>query len=347
MCSMLNNETFIFIGTIKKVANCGESMKNHLFIDRFREVYHKVIQIDVFQPRKHPLCILKIIIMVLLHPKSRVALSVSIDTGDKIMRLLQRIGCKRVYYWAVGGTLHKKFSTGKYDLEKYKQAKAIYVQSESMVNGLRELGFSNVFHVDNSKRIDYLPDIVKRKNQLVRFVFLSRLHPDKGCGLIVNSVRRLNELGYRGQFVVDFYGKIDEKYSQFMTMINGVDNLSYRGFLDLTGKTGYDTLSTYDMMLFPTYWDGEGFPGVIIDAYISGVPVIASNWSCNEEVVDSEIGIIIPHHDENALLMAMRDVIDGKYNLEEMAVNCQKRAMSYDNRKVLSVENLRKIGMID
>ena len=43
------NKTLVFIGTIKKVANCGESMKNHLFIDRFREVFDKVITVDVWE----------------------------------------------------------------------------------------------------------------------------------------------------------------------------------------------------------------------------------------------------------------------------------------------------------
>ena len=50
---MSKNKPLVFVGTIKKVPNCGESMKNHLFIERFREVYDKVITVDVFAPKKH------------------------------------------------------------------------------------------------------------------------------------------------------------------------------------------------------------------------------------------------------------------------------------------------------
>lgn len=338
--------TLIFIGTIKKVANCGESMKNHLFIRRFRELFDKVITVDVWQPKKHPWNILKLIIVTLTHRKSIVAMSVSISTGDKILHLLQTLGCKNIYYWAVGGTLHEKLSTGKYELEPYKAINAIYVQSPRIVNGLRSLGINNAIHVNNSKRIDYIPNIERRNNSIVKFVFLSRVHPDKGCNMIIDCVQRLNGEGYNNKFLVDFYGKIDDRYIEFLPKVEHVENVAYKGFLDLTSKRGYETLATYDMMLFPTYWDGEGFPGVVIDAYIAGLPIIASNWNCNEDVINNETGIIIPHHNVEALYESMKAVLDGKYDLRGMARFCQIQAKEYDNRNILSAEHLRQIGFI-
>ena len=71
------NKTLIFIGTIKKVANCGESMKNHLFVDRFREVFDKVITVDIFKPKSHPCCILKMVWVVLTGmPRNEVTIKV-------------------------------------------------------------------------------------------------------------------------------------------------------------------------------------------------------------------------------------------------------------------------------
>lgn len=343
---MSKNKPLVFVGTIKKVANCGESMKNHLFIERFREVFDKVITVDVFAPKKHPMNIVKMVLVALTHRRCPTVISVSPDTGDKVLRWLRALGCNNIFYWAVGGTLHQKFATGNYNLDNYRKIKAIYVQSPRIVEGLKRLGIHNAIHVNNSKRIDYIPDISQRDNNKIRFVFLSRVHPDKGCGLIVSCTKRLNEMGYQNKFSVDFYGTISKAYPKFKEMIEGIENVNYEGFLNLTSKEGYDKLSQYDMMLFPTYWDGEGFPGVIIDACIAGVPVIASNWNCNEDVVDDQIGCIIPHHDEDALFKAMKETIEGKFDLKQMAKNCQARSVEYDNRKVLSEENLRKIGML-
>jgi glycosyltransferase involved in cell wall biosynthesis len=344
---MLNNETLIFLGTIKKVANCGESMKNHLFIDRYKEVYKKVITVDLWHPRKHFYRVAWALLVVLFHPRSRVVVSISVEAADHLIRLLQLIGCKNIYYWAVGGTLHKRIIELGLSPETYKKVKKIYAQSDQIVEGLAKMGIYNCVKVVNSKRIEYLPDISKRDIDKVKFVFLSRVHPDKGCSLIVKAADWLNKNGYKDKFSVDFYGKFDEDYKPVLLCeMKDVDNVQYKGFLDLTNGKGYDTLAQYDMMLFPTWWDGEGFPGVIIDAYIAGVPIIASDWNCNTEVVDDEIGIIIRTQSQDDLTNSMKDVLDGKYNLKNMAKKCQERAMAYDNRNVLSIENLEKLGML-
>ena len=343
---MSKNKPLVFVGTIKKVANCGESMKNHLFIERFREVFDKVITVDMFAPKKHPMNVVKMVFVALTHRRCPTVISISPDTGDKVLRWLLALGCNNIFYWAVGGTLHLKLANENFNLDNYRKIKAICVQSPRIVEGLKKLGINNAIHVNNSKRIDYIPDISQRHNDKVRFVFLSRVHPDKGCGLIVSCAKRLNEMGYQNKFSIDFYGTISSGYPEFKQMIEKIENVNYNGFLNLTSKGGYDMLAGYDMMLFPTYWDGEGFPGVIIDACIAGVPVIASNWNCNEDVVDEKIGTIIPHHNEEALFEAMKNTIEGKYDLKAMGQNCQARAKEYDNRKVLSEDNLKKIGML-
>jgi len=344
---MLRNDTLIFLGTIKKVANCGESMKNHLFIERYREVYKKVITVDLWHPRKHFYRVAWALLIVMFHPNCRVVVSISAEAANHLIKLLQLVGCKNIYFWAVGGTLHKRIVELRANPETFKKVKMIYAQSDQVVKGLAEMGIYNCVKVVNSKRIDYVPDISGRNNSMVKFVFLSRVHPTKGCSLIVKSADWLNNNGYRGKFSVSFYGKFDDDYRPILlSEMKDVENVEYKGFLDLTSTQGYDTLSNYDMMLFPTWWDGEGFPGVIIDAYIAGVPIIASDWSCNTEVVDDSIGIIIPTQDQAALTTAMKDVLDGKYDLKKMANECQKRALDYDNRNVLSEKNLKKLGML-
>lgn len=344
---MINNDTLIFLGTIKKVANCGESMKNHLFIERYKEVYKKVITVDLWHPRKHFYRVAWALLVVMTHPNCRVVVSISAEAANHLIKLLQLVGCKNIYFWAVGGTLHKRIVELGANPETFKKVKMIYAQSDQVVKGLADMGIYNCVKVVNSKRINYIPDISGRNNDKVKFVFLSRVHPDKGCSLIVKSADWLNNNGYKGKFSVDFYGKFDEDYKPILiSEMEHVDNVEYKGFLDLTTSKGYDMLSQYDMMLFPTWWDGEGFPGVIIDAYIAGVPIIASDWSCNTEVVDDEIGIIIKTHDQEELTQAMKSVLDGKYDLKAMAKACQNRAKTYDNRSVLSVENLKKLGML-
>ena len=339
--------TLLFIGTIKKQANCGESMKNHLFIDRFRELFDKVITIDIFQPRKHPLCIAKVFITAFLYRNSKIILSVSPATGDKFIRLLLILGCKNVYYWAVGILLMDYFQQGRFDAKVYNQLKAIYVQNPIMVKVLKECGVNNVFYVPNSKRINYLPTFHDNKGLVTKFVFLSRIHPEKGCLEIIEVARQLNSQGLEHSFIIDFYGAIALDFERpFIDMIESCPNVNYMGFLDLYNHEGYDRLSTYDVMLFPTYYDGEAFPGVVIDAFIAGLPVIASDWHFNKEIIDEEVGILVKPKDIATLMNAMAAVINKTVDMPVMREHSQERALTYDNRRVLSKDNLIKLGLL-
>lgn len=337
----------IFIGTIKKQPNCGESMKNHIFIDRFKEIFKRVITIDIFQPRKHPFCLLKVVLVALLHRSDKIVLSVSPATGDKFIRLLLRLGCQNVYYWAVGFLLMDYFKQGLFDASMYNKLKAVYVQSPTMVKALFECGVLNVAYVPNSKRIDYMPQLKLPSGGKLRFVFLSRIHPEKGCYEIVEATRQLNDLGYRDFFTVTFYGAIAPDYEDsFRKMVSSCDNVRYNGFLNLKKPNGYDELSTYDVMLFPTYYDGEAFPGVIIDAFVAGLPVIASDWHFNKEIIDDSVGIIIQPHNVKSLVEAMMTILNENKNLPKMRKQCQEKATQFDNRNVLSEAQLSKIGFL-
>ena len=87
-----------------------------------------------------------------------------------------------------------------------------------------------------------------------------------------------------------------------MQKLNDLDNANYNGLLDLRTNEGYDTLATYHAMIFPTYWKGEGFAGVFIDAFIAGLPVLASDWAYNAEILSGEqLGLVYATHDVTAL----------------------------------------------
>ena len=46
-------------------------------------------------------------------------------------------------------------------------------------------------------------------------------------------------------------------------------------------------------MLFPTCYRGEGFTGAVLESMMAGVPVIATDWKYNSEIVkDGETGLI-------------------------------------------------------
>jgi glycosyltransferase involved in cell wall biosynthesis len=66
-----------------------------------------------------------------------------------------------------------------------------------------------------------------------------------------------------------------------------------------------DLLARSDIMVFPSRPTGEGMPGVLIEAGLSGVPVVATDVPGARTVIaDGETGMIVPHDDLPSLVTA-------------------------------------------
>ena len=161
-------------------------------------------------------------------------------------------------------------------------------------------------------------------------------------------VEQLTKAGVKNVIQVPNYGEVAESYENvFNSKLTTLANVNYKGFLNLRESKGYDTLSTYDMMLFPTYWKGEGFAGIFIDAFISGVPIIASEWAHNRQFLkEGKTALFVPIHNTTALADMMEECINGQYNLSEMAIECQKEAEKYDVNNVITQMLLSKIEIL-
>lgn len=348
-------DTLIFIGPVDigNIPKTGDTMKNQLFIDRFKEVFHKVYTVDTVNWHQRPWIIIKMFFYLSIHRESKVIISANTGSAYKLIFFIKKMPLMPcdVFYWVVGGSFHHMIEDGRYSANMYKWLKGIFVQGQSMVESLRNNGLFNAMYVANSKLISHYGSAEKRKDGKIHFVFLSRVEEYKGCSDIIASVDALNGMGYGDKFDVSFYGRESEdtEYANyFRAMVEKRGNVSYNGVLNLRESSNYDELSSYDVMLFPTYWHGEGFPGIVIDAYISSLPLIASDWNLNKDVIiDGETGWIIPTHDIGALTEKMLYVMNHKDEIRKMSENCKKAAAQYDSRIVLSEENLKKIGLLD
>lgn len=343
----------ILIGPIDNgnMALTGDVMKNQLFLKRFEEVFDVVIPIDTIKWKRRPWVLLKMIWMILSHSSASVILSTNTVSAERIIKFLRCLCLdKRIHYWVVGGTIHKSFKSGRINIDNFKGLRAMIVQGMSIADSLKKQGLTNAVYVPNTKYIDYIPPKKEHKDNVIHFVFLSRLETNKGCDEIIQASDILNYCGYEGKFDITFYGKtIDEEgyYEKFIDTIKTHHEIRYSGTLNLRDTKNYDELAKYDVMLFPTFWHGEGFPGVVIDAYIAGLPIIASDWNLNMEVVEDGVtGWIIPVHDVQALAEKMKTVIDHPQLLTPMIAKCNERAIEFDSRVVLSEENLRKLNLI-
>lgn len=71
-----------------------------------------------------------------------------------------------------------------------------------------------------------------------------------------------------------------------------------------------DLMRTADLLVFPSCRAGEGMPGVLIEAGLAGLPVVATQVPGVHDVVQhGETGLVVPEHDEEALFQATLSLV--------------------------------------
>lgn len=130
----------------------------------------------------------------------------------------------------------------------------------------------------------------------------SRVMREKGIEDAVNAVVSVNTaLGFQA-FSLDIYGQVDGAQTEWFDSLQKVfpPYIRYGGLVPFDKSV--DVLKEYFALLFPTYYEGEGFAGTLIDAYSAGVPVIASDWKYNAELVNENVGLVYSTRDQLALV---------------------------------------------
>ena len=126
--------------------------------------------------------------------------------------------------------------------------------------------------------------------------------------------------------------------AELVKQIELSDNANYGG--QLKPEEVAESLNQHDAMLFPTFWEGEGLPGVIIESFQCGMPVIATRWLQIPELLkDGEQGILIEPHEVGELVEAMRKLIDQPKLYQQLSESAFQRGQQYKsmhwNRKLV------------
>ena len=227
---------------------------------------------------------------------------------------------------------------------KYKSIKKIlktydniYVETEHMKIKLEQMGFINIAVLPNCKNIRIIDKSVelntKRPYKLCTF---SRVSKEKGIEEAIEAVMRVNRRRNEVIYTLDIYGQTDSDYRDcFMELQKKFPPyVKYMGEIPFDKST--DTLKDYFMLLFPTFYEGEGFAGTIIDAFAAGLPVIASNWRYNTELVSEGItGFTYETHNIVELSDILNRLADTPHSVAEMRLNCINAAENYSTNKVM------------
>ncbi|MDR1570618.1 MAG: glycosyltransferase family 4 protein, partial [Oscillospiraceae bacterium] len=176
-----------------------------------------------------------------------------------------------------------------------KRLRVILVETDRLQIQLTAKGFSNVRTLYNYRlfKAETL-NAIRPRSKLCRCVVYSRVIPEKGVAEAAQAIRQYNKNADR-PLTLDICGplsRMDERWLDTQC-VNGDPLIRYRGVLN--PDTAILTLNEYDCLIFPTYFFMEGFPGTILEGLAAGLPIIATDWNLNGEILkDGENGYLVP-----------------------------------------------------
>ena len=182
--------------------------------------------------------------------------------------------------------------------------------------------FNNVVHLPTCRYVNNIEPIKKNKNFKNRFVFIGQIKKEKGIDIILEAFSNCLSAS------IDLFGPLEDEYT---ANILNRDNVRYKGIL-LNDKV-IGTIQKYDYLVFPTIHSGEGYPGVIIESYAAGTPVISTDWMSIPEIVEhGKTGFLIEPNNTEALVKVLSTIDERRY--ENMRILAKDKFDEFDCNQV-------------
>jgi glycosyltransferase involved in cell wall biosynthesis len=150
---------------------------------------------------------------------------------------------------------------------------------------------------------DAIPSTVTKSTSGLRILFVGILRESKGVNVLLEACGLLAARGV--PFELKLMGQWDsEEFAN--AVVTRVAELGLSSQVKFLGvRTGPDKFAAFcgaDLFCFPSFFNCEAFPVVLLEAMSCGLPVVSTEWRGIPSIVDDGVtGFLVDPHDAEAL----------------------------------------------
>lgn len=193
------------------------------------------------------------------------------------------------------------------------RSERVYVETRQIIGDFPE--FADFRWLPNTR--DIKPAETGARDGVRSLVFISRLDSRKGIYELLEACRSLPE-----QCHLYVYGPPSFGFDP--AAFDGHPKATYRGVLDPADVPR--VLSEHDLLLLPSFYTGDGHPGIIVEAFQCHVPVIATKLRGIAEVVqDEENGLLVEPGSVESLKAAIHRILNDPGLYRRLCVGAKER----------------------
>lgn len=317
----------------------GQTIKTKILYNELQSSTNwKIIKVDTYYKSKNPIKLLFDTLVCLISAQDIIVLlsKNGMRYYFPLLYFCTKVFHARVFHDVIGGNLNiyiKKYPRYVKYLNSFEKN---WIETDGLKEKLEKEGINNCEVIPNFKRLKVIELKNANFNEPYKFCVFSRVMKEKGIETAIEAIESINREAKREVCSLDIYGRIDSGYKErFDNVMLGVTkSISYKGTVSY--EQSVEVIMGYYALLFPTFWDGEGFPGTIVDAFSAGLPVIATDWNCNSEIIENEKnGILYPNNEIKNLKDAIKWLINNNTKIQEMKKNCLDSAKKYNPDKYI------------
>lgn len=248
------------------------------------------------------------------------------------VRILKKKGCKVVAHYhnkGVGWFMERWYNKILY-ASFFKNIKTVFLTKGLSADFQQYLKSDQIYICPNGIERLVPENDIKLAHERFNFMFLSNMMEEKGVLVLLEACRILREKGleFRCTYVGKWSDVTENYFNAKLKEYALTDCVSAVG-----AKYGADKVEYFqkaDCFVFPTFYHGECFPLVLLEAMSFGVPCISTNEGGIPDLLDDGInGFVVERKNEVALADAMARMLNDKIATQTMG----QRALEKYNKK--------------
>jgi len=200
---------------------------------------------------------------------------------------LSKIFKYEIVHIGIGGWHDKYLSKWKLVSKLLRKININLLETQITVDTLiQQFNYKNVALFPNFRDEEEINNSITKKDDILRIVFMARVNIKKGLDTLAVVCKMILYKGLDNKMSLTLYGPIEsEEDGNFLknNILNKYHFVEYKG--SLSPEAINSTLKLYDVMLFPTHYFTEGFPGSVLDAFNAGIPIIATEWQHSHQFI--------------------------------------------------------------
>jgi len=210
-------------------------------------------------------------------------------------------------------------------------ADAVFTTTHDLIRFMMENGVAedHIFHIPNMVRCHALPSRGPRHEPLV-IGAMGRFVKKKGFEVFIDALALLRQRGYMFKAILGGTGA-EEKHLKHHAHKSGMDEvLSFPGWIE-DKKTFYSSL---DIFCLPSLHEPFGI--VLLEAFVYGTPVVATNSEGPRDIITPNFdALIVPMGNATELAAAIAKLLDNPQLAADLAANAFAKAkMNYSMESV-------------